>query len=325
MKTSNEPSTDSSMLPWKRSSNEIRPRAVISKWVTKFTLKLAECVQSTEEGRFAHESFSDEEMRELRYAGVLHDFGKIGVPEAVLKKEKKLPEGRLDEIEQRFEAARLSIKLQHLKRLAELTMAGESAQDQRQEASRQLQSSLDELDAYWDLVVRSNKPTVLEKEREEALDELSKVTYLTSRGEEKPLITEEEHGYLSIRRGSLTRDEFEKIKSHARKTDEFLSKIPWGESLRNIPFIASSHHERLDGTGYPRGLNEAGIPLKAKMMAIADIYDALTASDRPYKKAVPVDRALDILRAEARKGGLDSGFGGAFCRLSSVRQIDTFR
>lgn len=288
-----------------------------SNWVTKFTLKLAECVEKTDEGRFADVSFTAEELRELRYAGVLHDFGKIGVPEAVLKKEKKLPEGRLDEIQQRFEAARLSSKLQHLKRLVELTIAGESAHGQREEASTQLQAALDQLERHWDLVVRSNEPTVLEKEREEALDELSKVTYQTALGEKKPLLTEEEHSYLSIRRGSLTKDEFEAIKSHARKTDEFLSKIPWGESLKNIPFIASSHHERLDGSGYPSGLVDEAIPLKAKMMAIADIYDALTASDRPYKKAVPVERALDILRAEARKGGLDSDLVELFvdCRV----------
>jgi HD-GYP domain-containing protein (c-di-GMP phosphodiesterase class II) len=157
----------------------------------------------------------------------------------------------------------------------------------------------------------------LPKDKENALDDLAKVTFLDTRGEEQRLLTDEEHAYLSIPRGSLSHEEFEKIKSHARKTDEFLSKIPWGDSLKNIPFIASSHHERLDGSGYPRRLLDAQIPLKAKMMAIADIYDALTASDRPYKKAVPVERALAILHDEVKKGGLDEELVKLFveCRV----------
>jgi len=111
---------------------------------------------------------------------------------------------------------------------------------------------------------------------------------------------------LRIERGSLTAVEFAEIRSHVTHTHRFLSRIPWGATLRDVPRIAGAHHERLDGTGYPLGLKGSEIPIQSKMMSIADIYDALTASDRPYKRAVPLPRALDILQMEVTEKHLDA-------------------
>lgn len=281
------------------------PTSGHSRWVTRLTLRLAEVVAATSEGPYADVRFTEEEMRELRYAGLMHDFGKIGVPEELLTKEKKLPQGRLAEIAQRFEAARLSRRLRAQARLRELECAGPGADGDIAAARGELEADLAELDRCWDLVVMANEPTVLEDDVFEGVKALAELTFVDATGEEQPLVRPDELELLKIRRGSLSREEYARIQDHARKTDEFLSKIPWGREFRNVPFIASSHHERIDGTGYPRQLAGARIPLKSRMMAVADIYDALTASDRPYKKAVPVDRALEIIEAEARANHLD--------------------
>jgi HD-GYP domain-containing protein (c-di-GMP phosphodiesterase class II) len=103
----------------------------------------------------------------------------------------------------------------------------------------------------------------------------------------------------------LTAREFDEIRGHVSHTYRFLSRIPWGRTFARVPLIAGAHHERLDGTGYPNRLTADQIPVQAKMMSIADIFDALTANDRPYKRAVPVERALDILGLEVKDGHLD--------------------
>jgi HD-GYP domain-containing protein (c-di-GMP phosphodiesterase class II) len=110
---------------------------------------------------------------------------------------------------------------------------------------------------------------------------------------------------LSVTRGSLTPDEIREIQSHVTHTFNFLSTIPWGKSFQRVPLIAGAHHERLDGTGYPHRLRGEEIPLQSKLMSVSDIFDALTASDRPYKKAVPIDKAIDILGMEVRDKHID--------------------
>jgi HD-GYP domain-containing protein (c-di-GMP phosphodiesterase class II) len=122
----------------------------------------------------------------------------------------------------------------------------------------------------------------------------------------RPFLTEEEVVALSVPRGNLTQVERQEIERHVTYTFEFLSKIPWTRALRDIPAIAWSHHEKLDGTGYPRGLTHEQIPLQARIMAICDIYDALTASDRPYKTAVSQTAALGYLQAQSKEGKLDA-------------------
>jgi HD-GYP domain-containing protein (c-di-GMP phosphodiesterase class II) len=124
-------------------------------------------------------------------------------------------------------------------------------------------------------------------------------------GVERPLLEDGELQYLMIRRGNLDDSERKEIESHVTHTFRFLQQIPWTRELRGIPEIAFGHHEKLNGTGYPRAVGGDAISVQTRMMTIADIFDALTATDRPYKRAVPLDRALDILRGEAVEGMLD--------------------
>jgi HD-GYP domain-containing protein (c-di-GMP phosphodiesterase class II) len=117
---------------------------------------------------------------------------------------------------------------------------------------------------------------------------------------------------LSIPRGSLSEEERKEIESHVKHTYKFLSQIPWTRDLRRVPEIAYAHHEKLNGKGYPRAIPAQEIPVQSKMMAISDIYDALTASDRPYKKAVPHEKALEILKKESDQGLIDSDLFNVF-------------
>src|SRR5690606_24935339 len=130
-------------------------------------------------------------------------------------------------------------------------------------------------------------------------------TFRELSGEAAPLLSADEVRSLSVRRGSLTPEEFDEIRSHVSHTYSFLSKIPWGKTFARVALIAGAHHERLNGTGYPNRLRGEEIPLQSKMMSISDIFDALTASDRPYKRAVPIDKALDILGFEVKNGHVD--------------------
>jgi HD-GYP domain-containing protein (c-di-GMP phosphodiesterase class II) len=119
------------------------------------------------------------------------------------------------------------------------------------------------------------------------------------------LLSEDELRFLMINKGNLDLRERREIESHVTHTFRFLEQIPWTRELRGIPNIAFGHHEKLNGTGYPRGIDAPQIPIQTRMMTIADIFDALTATDRPYKRAVPTERALDILGQEAKAGNVD--------------------
>jgi HD-GYP domain-containing protein (c-di-GMP phosphodiesterase class II) len=132
------------------------------------------------------------------------------------------------------------------------------------------------------------------------------MTYRDETGAQLPFLNAAEAGSLQIKRGSLTELERLEINSHVVHTFNFLKRIPWSRTLRDVPGIAGAHHEKLDGTGYPNKLRGDQIPVPARMMAISDIYDALTASDRPYKKAMPAEKALDILAGDVKRGQLDA-------------------
>jgi HD-GYP domain-containing protein (c-di-GMP phosphodiesterase class II) len=126
---------------------------------------------------------------------------------------------------------------------------------------------------------------------------------------------------LSVTRGSLRAEEYDEIRSHVTHTYRFLSKIPWGNTFSRLAQIAGSHHERLNGTGYPNRLRAEEIPLQSKLMSVSDIFDALTASDRPYKRAVPVDKALDILGFEVKDGHLDGELVRIFVESQPWRRM----
>ncbi|NIM48416.1 MAG: GAF domain-containing protein [Gemmatimonadales bacterium] len=275
--------------------------------VASMTVALAEAVDRTREGPYRHVGYSREELREIRYAGLLHDFGKVGVREQVLVKAKKLPPSDLALIKQRFAFIRRTQESEfHRQRAQYLERNGRQGYEEflrRLEADYRTQ--IEELDRFMRLVLESNEPTVLPEGSFESLRRYASRYFEDLDGKSQPYLTGDEVRFLSIRKGSLDQSEREEIESHVTHTYRFLMQIPWTPELRSVPDIAFGHHEKLDGSGYPRRVGAERIPIQTRMMTIADIFDALTASDRPYKHAVPVPRALDILRDETEAGMLD--------------------
>ncbi len=278
-----------------------------SQRVSMLTCGLAEAVHRCPEGRFAPFHFDEATMRELKYAGLLHDFGKVGVREEVLVKSKKLYPFDLERIWWRVQYQKRTIQFQALQRKLRARETEEAGAIDAWEAGE-----LRKLDAAYETILRSNEPTVLPEGDFQFLQEFSRMPFDHPDGTSVPFLLDHEVKVLSIRKGSLDDRERLEIESHVTHTFEFLSKIPWTQDLRDIPAIAYAHHEKLNGKGYPRGLTDPEIPIQSKMMGIADIFDALSASDRPYKRAVPVDKALDILGMEARDHQLDAGLVDLF-------------
>ena len=276
-----------------------------SRRVADLTVELAKTVDRETTGAYAAASFTAEDLRELEYASLLHDFGKIGVREKVLVKAKKLYEERLELVRARFDYVARSIEADVLARKVRALESG-APREQVEALDRELAQRRADLDGAWEAVCSANEPTVLTSGDFARIEAIARETYTDLRGEVRALLDDEEVTCLKVSRGSLTPQEFDEIRSHVSHTFRFLSQIPWGKSLRRVPAIAGAHHERLNGTGYPNRLRAEEIPVQSKMMSVADIYDALTASDRPYKKAVPLERAIDILDYGVKDGHLDA-------------------
>jgi HD-GYP domain-containing protein (c-di-GMP phosphodiesterase class II) len=268
--------------------------------VADLTVGLAEAVNATPNGPYGDLRFSERQLREIRYASLLHDFGKVGVREQVLVKAKKLDPERLEVILQRLRQRGLE---EALEQLHHAWRSGESFDEARWKAH--LLGREEEAERLIRLVRTSNEPTVLAQEVSEGLDLLEKASFTHWNGERREVVEPESLASLKIRRGSLSELERLEIESHVTHTFRFLERIPWTKDLAAIPEIAYAHHERLSGHGYPRQLAAQAIPVQSRAMAIADVFDALTAQDRPYKSAVPLDRSLSILEGEARDGALD--------------------
>jgi HD-GYP domain-containing protein (c-di-GMP phosphodiesterase class II) len=273
--------------------------------VAILTVGMAEKIDGTDWGCFQDVHFTRDQLQELRFASLLHDFGKVGVREKVLIKGKKLYVGELLLLRQRFAYVKRSIEAQHLRSKLEALQAGEMSAEQLARLDREYETRLQEIDTLLKLVLDANEPTVVEEERFRTLMDLPQRSYIDIDGNAQPFLTPNELAALSIRRGSLSERERSEIESHVTHTFRFLSEIPWTGEYRRIPEIAHAHHEKLDGSGYPRGLRATDIPLQSRIMTVADIFDALVAWDRPYKRAVPVERALAILDEEMRDGKLD--------------------
>jgi len=269
-----------------------------SKRVASMTTALAQVTNRSERGVYRDFRLSDDEIRELNYASLLHDFGKVGVTEKVLIKATKLYHGELSTVRQRFKTIRRTLEVQHLRTMLDRLLQRDASPEEVEQMKEELARQLDELDDARAIVEAANVPTVTYSAEFDKLMQLSELTYEDVDGRRLPYLDDDELTALTISRGTLTEPERIEIESHVEHTYEFLSTIPWTKDLQSIPDLARSHHEKLDGTGYPKGRDAAEIPPQTRMMTISDIYDALTASDRPYKPAVPTAKALGILEVE---------------------------
>lgn len=276
--------------------------------VAELTCDIAALIDGAPDGVFRDVRFERAQLRELRYASLLHDFGKVGVREEVLVKAKKLPPLLHERLLARFQLSRTLARSRfYEEQVHYLRENGASEFDEflsqlRSEHERELQ----QVDRFFAAIEEANLPRVLPEQAASVLQEISGFTFRGFDGQSEPYLTDEELLFLSIARGSLNDTERREIESHVSQTFRFLEQIPWTKDLSRVAEIAYGHHEKLDGTGYPRGIVGAEIPLQSRIMTVADIFDALTASDRPYKAALPHERALDILNMEAKEGKLDT-------------------
>jgi HD-GYP domain-containing protein (c-di-GMP phosphodiesterase class II) len=274
-----------------------------SERVAALTTGLARAVDRLDAGPYRDLRFSADDLTQIEYAALLHDFGKVGVREHVLVKAKKLYEHQRELVTQRFQLIRCGVELETLKKKLACVHGGHA--DELPAIDELAGRAIAELDEMIRWVLTANEPTVLEQGGFERIADIASRVFVDHEGVSRPYLSAEEATALQVMRGSLTREERFEIESHVVHTYNFLRRIPWGRQFRHVPDIAGAHHEKLDGSGYPNQLEAAAIPIPARMMTIADIFDALTAKDRPYKKAIPVDRALDILAGDVRRGLLD--------------------
>ncbi|HSN98871.1 MAG TPA: HD domain-containing phosphohydrolase, partial [Candidatus Nanopelagicales bacterium] len=291
-----------------------------SQRVAEFTVGLAKAVEHVDTGPYREVTWTREDLKELEYASLLHDFGKIGVREEVLLKAKKLFPYELDKIRARFDFAVRSVELDILSRKLAAIERG-APQDQIAALDEELATHKAQLLAGFAAICAANEPSILNSGNFERIEVIAHETFTDMEGQVLPLLRPEELESLKIARGSLTPSEMLEIQRHVTHTFEFLKQVPWGKQFRRVAHIAASHHERLNGAGYPRGLRAEEIPLQSKMMTISDIFDALTAKDRPYKRAVPVQKALDILGLEVKDGHIDADLVKIFIEAKVWQEV----
>ncbi len=276
--------------------------------VARLTVGVADLIDKSTREPFQDVHFSEEEMIELRYAGILHDVGKIGVREHILTKANKLFPGQSETLKIRAELLQARIQEHCLEQCQKLLSIenGKDVQKKIQVLQQEAGEAIAQVKSDLDFILEIDLPGFMSDEKVERLEMIRTYSYpVSEKSTVNYLITEEEYHALSVRKGSLSAEERGEIESHVVKSRIFLDQIPWTSELANIPLIAGGHHEKMNGKGYPDGIPAAETPLQARIMALADVFDSLTASDRPYKPAIPLERALQILGFMAKDGELD--------------------
>lgn len=278
-----------------------------SERVATYSLRLAEVVNQTTAASFEPIHFTDEQLTELRYAALLHDFGKVGVRESVLMKATRLPEPEITNVRERFNLFK-EVHWRHQTDglLQRLMREGRHPTSEDMEVLRYRHAQfVSELDAFMSFMDTINSRSRLEPEQIAHVQAMGRRMVFAANDERVTLLTQGELENLTIRSGTLNDLEMEDMRSHVAQSEAFLNQIPWSEELRQVPCIAGAHHEKLDGSGYPRGLAGDEIPLRVRILTVADIFDAVTAWDRPYRPAASIEDATRILRLESDSGKLD--------------------
>lgn len=276
-----------------------------SKRVATYTMSLARAINDTHEGPYANVSFSTAQLEELNYAAWLHDIGKIGVREGVLDKRTRLSDAEMEALTNRFENIKASaINETQGQKIDLFHRKGKNATEIR-ELDRELKNRIKQTKEDLAFIKKINTGNFLTESELKQLKEIHQKNYLDLEGQKRNCLTDFEFENLSVRKGNLTKDEIEEIQSHVIHTENIVNKVPFTGSLKRLPVFAAGHHEMLDGSGYPKHVKAEDIPIQTRIMTVADIYDALIAKDRPYKKSIDPIKSLAILKEEANNGRLD--------------------
>mgnify|MGYP000203357051 FL=1 len=275
--------------------------------VADLTLTMAEVIHDIDEGHFKDKTFSPDQMYELRIAAYMHDIGKVTSPVEIVEKAKKLQTifDRIQYVRLRMAYISQKIELEGQEAKIKILQNG-SSPEKLNSIEKETLEKLIEIEEILKFINKCNEPgEFLDDEILVRLKEVSEKTYIDDAGEQQPFLTADELVNLSIRRGSITEKERRKMQDHAAVTLKMLKQIPFTKKLKNIPDFAGAHHEFLNGKGYPLGLKGDEISFEGRLMAVTDIAEALTASDRPYKKAMPLETVYRILRSMVEGEELD--------------------
>ncbi len=272
--------------------------------VAEYSVALAKSVSDRSYGDVADITFSHDQVRELRYAAMLHDFGKLAVREATLFKPSRLDEATKNYIHDRFERFK-ALQWQVIAR--EVLGAKTPSPDALVEIEVRHQAFAEQVDASLAFINRVRQVRFLDDDSRARLDRLAQQVFVAPSGERLPWLLPHEHEDLGVRFGMLNPKEWAEMQSHAAYSEKYLEQIPWSKDLKMIPCIAGAHHEKLDGSGYPNKLSGDEILPQVRILTIADIFDAVTAHDRPYRRACTLEEASALLTKEAEGGKLDQG------------------
>jgi hypothetical protein len=278
-------------------------------------MMLAEAAIRTRTGPLRDFALDEHALYELKLAGLLHDCGKVTTPVHIVDKATKLQTifDRIDLIDTRFEVAKREAEIEMLR--AKLRTLERDPHADTSGLEAEYEQRIGALDDERNFLRRANiGGESMSREDVERVQRIARMQWVNEEGERSPLLSADEVYNLSITRGTLTREDRQIINNHVAMTFKMLSALPWPKHLRGVPEIAASHHERLDGKGYFRGLTEQQMPLQARIVAIADIFEALTAKDRPYKPGKTLSESLEILGRMALDNHIDSTLFDVFIR-----------
>ncbi|MFH1081529.1 MAG: HD domain-containing phosphohydrolase [Pseudomonadota bacterium] len=270
--------------------------------VAELTMVIAGRINEIREGPYADVFFDDNQLKELRLAAWLHDVGKITTPEHVVDKASKLETvfNRMELLKVRFELLRRDHGIE--KPMCTVSEGKKAPGDSLAESDDFIRSLADD---YQFLVMENNGSERMTEEQISRLKRISERKYFMD-GAWYPLLNDNELENLSIRQGTLTHEERNIINNHAAVTYKMLSQLPFPRTLRHVAEYAAAHHEKMDGTGYPGGLKGEAISLQSRILALADVFEALTAKDRPYKKPITLSHALNIIGRMVQDGHIDA-------------------
>ena len=289
--------------------------------VPEITMLLADAVEKTTEGKYADFTMTEDERYELYLAGWLHDCGKVATPPHVVDKGMKLETiaDRIEVMDTRFEVLKRDAEIAKLKKQIELMTKG-PVNGEIKVLEEDLAMRIEELSADQTFIQKTNRGgEFMEEEDQKRVADIGNYKWKLE-GEETNLFDEKDVRNLQIPKGTLLPEEREIINEHIVITIDMLNKLPYPKNLRKIPEFAGGHHEKLDGTGYPKGLKDEEMSVQAKMMAIADIYEALTAADRPYKDGKKLSQAMRIMGFMKKDYEIDEELFAIFVKSGVYKQ-----
>lgn len=269
--------------------------------VPEITMLLADAVQETKNGPFADVAFTEKEMYELKIAAWLHDCGKVATPEFVVDKSTKLETiyDRVNEVETRFGVLQRDEEIKRLKKELKIerdeSLSANEKVDKIKDLKKSHRKKMGTLKSDLEFVKETNVGgEFMSGDKKDRVRQIENYRWKPN-GKMENFLSADEVYNLTIPRGTLTPEERKVINDHIVVTINMLNELPYPKHLRNVPEFAGGHHEKLDGTGYPMGLTKSQMSVQARIMAIADIFEALTARDRPYKKGKTLSQAMRIL------------------------------